>query len=285
MNTGQVVTPAYPGVYPIMPEDSVWTRRGTWGSIVVGALVGFAITVIMFTFGAAAGISAGAAAAHNEGESYGGNRVERSSVDRAVVPPDRPAERSNDRSPTERADRGRPAEQRGGVVAPEQVPAESAAIANPAKADDERKAMKTAAVGGSMWLILTAIVVGLVGGGVVGRIAQVYTRDITIMGAATWAVGVLILMSLAAFGASGMLGGLGAGAGQLAATAPPDVDPETAKAAASAATIAAWGFFVSLVVGLLATITGAKAGMKRRLRRYATPTTPTDRVALDPVTH
>jgi hypothetical protein len=43
------------------------------------------------------------------------------------------------------------------------------------------------------------------------------------------------------------------------------VDPETAKAAAASAAIAAWGFFAAMVIGLGASILGAKKAVNRRL--------------------
>jgi hypothetical protein len=197
-------------------------RRGTWGSIVIGAVVGFAITVILATFGAASGLVAGAVAADKEAEQ---GRAEREA---------------------------------------------------PATVEEERTAARGAALGGAAFLILTAAVAGIVGGMVAGRISQVYRHDVTILGLATWAVGLIILVTLVAFGAAGSLGGLGAGAGDMMNQQQPHVDAETGRTALEAASYGVWGFFLALLIGLGCTILGAKAGMKRRLKynvvaRTATP--------------
>lgn len=215
MNAGTVPPGTYPsGGYAYSAEESVWMRRGTWGAIVIGALVGFATTVILATFGAASGLVAGAVAADKEvGEVQG--RAESST---------------------------------------------------PATTQEERNAARGAAIGGAVFLILTALVAGLVGGMVAGRISSVYRTDISIMGLATWAVGLVVLVSLVAFGASGSLGGLGAGAGDVLNQRGADVGPETGRTALEAASIAVWGFLLAQLIGLGATILGAKAGMKRRLK-------------------
>lgn len=236
--------PYRPEAYPVLAYDeSVWTKRGTWGSIVIGALVGFAITVTLGTFGAATGISVGAAAA----EKHDGRSVDRTANDHAandrVLPNDRAVDRDTSRA--------------------ESAPAATVPVRT---TQDEREAMKGAAVGGALWMVLTALVVGIIGGSIAGRIAQVHTSDIPIVGLATWAVGILVLVGLSAFGASGLMGGVGAGTGEALSNRGVDVDVETAKAAAAAAGIAMWGFFVAQLVGLVATIMGAKAGMKRRMR-------------------
>ena len=230
MNTGSVLPPpgAYPsGNYPTgyVVEESVWMRRGTWGSIVIGAVVGFAITVILATFGAASGLVAGAVAAENEADQTQQGRAERDTA--------------------------------------------------PATAEEDRATARGAALGGAAFLILTAAAAGLVGGMVAGRISQAYRHDVTILGLATWAVGLVIMVSLVAFGASGSLGGFGAGAGEMLNQNQPNVDAETGAAALEVASYGVWGFFLAQLIGLGATILGAKAGMKRRLKHHVVARTAT----------
>ena len=219
MNAGNVVPPgAYPsGTYAYPGDESVWMRRGTWGAIVIGALVGFATTVILATFGAASGLVAGAVAADKEVEQSQGRAAESSA---------------------------------------------------PATTQEDRNAARGGAIGGAVFLILTGLIAGLVGGLVAGRISSVYRADTSIMGVATWAVGLVVLVSLVAFGASGSLGGLGAGAGELMNQrgADANVSPEAGRTALEAASIAVWGFLLAQLIGLGATILGAKLGMKRRLK-------------------
>jgi|SRR5688572_20935046 hypothetical protein len=228
MNSGSVLPPGtYPaGNYPTgyVVEESVWMRRGTWGSIVIGAVVGFAITVILATFGAATGLVAGAVAADKEVDQTQG-----------------------------RADRD----------------------TAPATSEKARDTARGAAVGGAVFLILTAAAAGIIGGMVAGRISQAYRHDVTILGLATWAVGLIILVTLVAFGASGSLGGLGAGAGEVVNQQQPHVDAETGRAALEAASYGAWGFFLAQLIGLGATLLGAKVGMKRRLKHHVVARTAT----------
>jgi hypothetical protein len=294
-------------------SDTIWTRRGLWASILLGAVVGFAATVFMGTFGAATGIVVSAAAADDaydndrsryrdtQGRVNGStDRTTREVTSRGGEPGARKRE-SLDRTDESR----RPKTESnthpslGGSESPEktmkgrdrtEVPAPTRSDETPparvdeAKPDrpdttavtteDERDTMKGAAIGGALWLILSAMVAGLIGGYVSGRFAHIYSNESSIVGVGTWAVGILIMVSLAAFGASGLLGGLGAGAGELLGNRSADVDAETGKAAAAAAGIATWGFLVAQLIGLGASILGASRGVKRRLRLYTEPERP-----------
>jgi hypothetical protein len=203
MNAGREL-PSVPAPIPVLREESVWTRRETWGSIAIGAIVGFAITVIGATFGAAAGLAVGAS-------------------DPAVVP---------------------------------------------ATVHEERAAARNAAQAGAIALILTAVAAGIAGGMVAGRISMARRNDVALLALATWAVGLVILIALAAFGVSGPLGGwtAGAGAGELISQQAPDAGPS--RTALIAAAYGVWGFLLAQLIGLGATLIGARTGMNRRLRLF-----------------
>jgi hypothetical protein len=133
----------------------------------------------------------------------------------------------------------------------------------------QRNVIKGAGLLSAVWLVVSALAAGLIGGWVAGRVAQVYAADTTILGLITWAVGILMMVVVLSLGAAGTLGGLGAGSGEFMQNRPaPEVDSETGKAAFTAAGLAVWGFFFAQLVGLGATMFGARKGMKRRMRIY-----------------
>src|SRR5687767_287593 len=92
---------------------------------------------------------------------------------------------------------------------------------------DPEKAATVAGVGMAVWTLLTAVVVGFVGGAVLNRMAR-YDRPYmpTAFGALTWAGGIVIALLVGASQGTGMMAGAAtgaaAGAGYERQTAPGD---------------------------------------------------------------
>lgn len=153
----------------------------------------------------------------------------------------------------------------------------------------DRETAETAAtgfgIGLGVWMLLTALATGLIGGWVLNATSR---RDrgysSVLFGGITWAVGVCLLLLLVTPSVGGLFSGMGAGAGTAAATAAnqqpgilgrmgqaaPQTDPsrpmsdeekaaarDAAEKAATAATAAAWFMFGSQLVALGATILAA----------------------------
>ena len=219
-----------PGTYQTF-EEAVWTRRGTWGAVVLGGLVGLALTLILGTIGLASGIVGGAVAAEE-------HRSKVQDTGRGGTPTVLTSSK-----PQDGRDTGTPS---GRTLTP-----------------DEERAAKGAAIGAGVWVVVTAIVAGLFGGWVAGRVAQVFQSDVKLLALLTWAVGVVMFYGLASLGTSGLASGLGAVTSRA-----PEVDGETGRQAALVAGTALWALVIGHFVGLLVTIGGAVIGMKRRLRLY-----------------
>jgi hypothetical protein len=86
--------------------------------------------------------------------------------------------------------------------------------------DTAEKASTAFGIGAAIWILLTALAVGLVGGWVLNSCAR---RDRPyssfIFGGITWAVGVCVALLVAAPGVGGIFSGLGSGGGAAAAAA------------------------------------------------------------------
>jgi hypothetical protein len=132
--------------------------------------------------------------------------------------------------------------------------------------------------GALVWWVLTVIATGLVGGWVIARTARLDAEyDPVIYGTLGWVLGALLLLFLLAIGVGSIVGGLGGGLGAAAAQrGMPNVSPaDTARVAQRAVDVgkgAAWGLLVSQLLGLGATIAGARMRRPRdRERTVATP--------------
>jgi hypothetical protein len=144
-------------------------------------------------------------------------------------------------------------------------------------------AAKTIGIGAMLWSVLTAVVVGIVGGGTARCIVPRVVQRPALLGFLVWSLGlvlgVVVLGPAAALGAGGATA-LAAGAGTAAAMTAADDAPagqagtaerneararEVARAApsaeeaAGAATAAMWTLFVAQICGLIATIVAAIA--------------------------
>jgi hypothetical protein len=225
-----------PGSYQTF-EEAVWTRRGTWGAVVIGGIVGLAITLILGTVGAAAGIVGGAVAAD---------------------------EAKKDRS--RESSRGTNGTQDHTRVEATSRPQDDNRTRQSGMTEKEEKAAKGAAAGAGVWLIITAMMAGLLGGWVAGRVAQVFESDVKLLAVLTWSVGVVMLYVLAMVGTSGLASGLGAAAGNMSNG--PGVDTESGRNAALVTGGALWALVIGHVVGLLGTLLGTRIGMKRRIKLY-----------------
>jgi len=88
----------------------------------------------------------------------------------------------------------------------------------PATETEAEKAALGMGIGTGIWMLLTAIVTGLVGGAVISRTARADRAYMpALFGGLSWTMGVIIALSLTAIGAAGAMSGLGAGAGAGAA--------------------------------------------------------------------
>ena len=170
------------------------------------------------------------------------------------------------------------------------------------------KAAAAVTIGAAFWLLLTALVTGLVGGWVLNATAR---RDrpysTFIFGGITWALGTCILMLIAAPSVGGALSGLGSGAGGAAsgigarseapgatAARPEERAPQAsqplsdeqkaaakdaAEKATAAASGAAWVLLGSQLISIAATMfaagwnrhTGARVVTEIRPRPLPTP--------------
>ncbi len=162
-----------------------------------------------------------------------------------------------------------------------------AAIGVTAGADSGGDAQKIGA-GASIWWLLTVIVAGIVAGRVIASTARVDSNyHPVIYGTVAWVLGVLILLSLLAWGAASVIGGLGAGFGVTAAArgggmvhagGGAGTAADTAQAMQTAANVgkaAMWGLLVSQILGLAATVLGARvrSGESRRTATSGQPAT------------
>jgi hypothetical protein len=131
------------------------------------------------------------------------------------------------------------------------------------------------AIGGAAfgWWVFTVVLAGIVGGAVVARTAP---RDATyspaIHGTLAWVSGVIVFLVLLAIGAGTILGGISSGLGAVAAQGgTPNVAPaDSARAIQQAVDVskgATWGILLSQLLGLGATILGAR--MRPRASRDA----------------
>jgi hypothetical protein len=98
--------------------------------------------------------------------------------------------------------------------------AAGASSSGTASGEAAEKAVAAFGIGAAVWILLTALVTGLVGGWVLNSCAR---RDRPyssfIFGGITWALGVSIAMLVTVPGLGGVFSGLGAGGGAAAATA------------------------------------------------------------------
>jgi hypothetical protein len=183
------------------PYATDWSFGIQWRFLVAAALVGFGVTVIMMTLGAAIGLTAATASNGANGKAVG--------------------------------------------------------------------------IGAGIWWLITSAVAGFLAGRVLHSTAR---RDLeyrpAIYATAAWALGVIFLLFLLANGLGNVVGGMGGGLGAAAANAQttrPNISPaDSAQMLHTAATVgtgAAWGLFISQIVGLGATILGAG----RRDRAYVRP--------------
>jgi hypothetical protein len=97
--------------------------------------------------------------------------------------------------------------------------------------DTAEKAAGAFSIGTAVWILLTALATGLIGGWVLNSTAR---RDRPyssfIFGGVTWAVGVSLMLAIAGPGFGGLVSGLGSGAGTAASAAvnrPDMVTPRT----------------------------------------------------------
>lgn len=170
-----------------------------------------------------------------------------------------------------------------------------AAALMPATAEEAQETAAFFSIGSILWMVLTAIVVGLVGGTVLNRTSRTDRPYMpALFGGLTWTIGVLIALFLMSVGASGVLSGATAGAaGILAGQRPAAQLPgfaaprmgdrdlerapltaeqmtqarEAAERAAAAATTAAWVLLGSQLISLAATLLAA--GWRRTQVRRA----------------
>ncbi len=161
-----------------------------WKPVLAGTLIGFAVTILLTTLGAAIGITAGDAAGGADAEVVG--------------------------------------------------------------------------TGALIWGAFTVIAAGLAGGWTIARTARpgMY-YDALIYGALAWVLGAIVLLFLLAIGVGAIIGGLGGGLGAAAAErGVTSVSPaDTARIAEKATDVGkgtAWGLMITQLLGLGASIVGAR---------------------------
>lgn len=144
----------------------------------------------------------------------------------------------------------------------------------PVEGEEAERAALGFGLGAVLWIFLTAVATGLVGGLVLSRTARTDRPYMPwLFGGLTWAAGVMIALVLAVPGAGGMIGGLSGAAAQPDALEPfrdgmrdgdrglpPLTDEEKAKAAIAAA----WVLLGSQLVSLAATMLAAQWHKSRR---------------------
>lgn len=141
-----------------------------------------------------------------------------------------------------------------------------AAIGITAAADSGQASGSAVGIGAGIWWLLTVIIAGVISGRVIASTArQDENYSAGIYGTLAWTAGVIIMLVLLAFGVGSIMGGLGGGLGAAAAQrGMPSVSPaDSLRAANMAATVgagAAWGLLLSQLLGLGATILGARRG-------------------------
>jgi hypothetical protein len=127
--------------------------------------------------------------------------------------------------------------------------------------------------GAAIWGALTVVAAGLTAGWVIARTARAGGRyDPVVYGMLAWVLGAIVLLFLLAIGVGSMVGGLGGGLGAAAAergmpTASPADTARVAEQAADVGKGAAWGLLISQLLGLGATIAGARLRRDRHQDR------------------
>jgi hypothetical protein len=101
--------------------------------------------------------------------------------------------------------------------------------------DTAEKASSTLGIGAAIWILLTALATGLIGGWVLNACSR-HDRPYSsfVFGGITWAVGMCLALAVAAPGVGGRFSGLGAGAGGAAAVTAnrldmPGISPQTQR--------------------------------------------------------
>ena len=140
---------------------------------------------------------------------------------------------------------------------------------------------KAVGTGALIWWIITVVGAGIAGGWVIARTSR-WDRyyNPVIYGTLAWVVGVIILLFLLAIGVGSMMGGLGGGLGAAVAERGASMGgnmsgADTARVAEKAADVgkgAAWGLLISQLLGLGASIFGARMRGDRDRNRTVTTT-------------
>jgi hypothetical protein len=156
-----------------------------------------------------------------------------------------------------------------------------AAMADNGATSDDARAFGAGAVG---WLLVSAIVVGIVGGGLLAWTGRDRNFRPVPWAVVTWAAGVTLAVVVASLGSTGMMSAVGAATGTRGAEAvraseagfaPGSTTPSPADRAASeqaiqaaddaaeAGAAVAWTTAIAQFVGLLATVLAARAFHRR----------------------
>jgi len=126
--------------------------------------------------------------------------------------------------------------------------------------------------GAAIWAAVTLIIAFFVGGWVTGRTAAITgATSGWIHGVAVWSLTVSVLLFLGAFGLAGVIGAITGNPGAVSGTPGPGT---SAAQNFSLAQGAAWGTFIALLVGLIASAIGGWVGGSMAESNQVTPTPP-----------
>jgi len=129
--------------------------------------------------------------------------------------------------------------------------------------------------GVAIWWAITVILTGVVAGMVIARASRPSPDySATINGLLAWVIGATMLLVLLAMGVGSIMGGLGGGLGAAAAQrGMPSMSPsDSVRVAQTAANVgkgAAWGLFISQILGIVSTIMAARRPHEKRERATA----------------
>jgi hypothetical protein len=129
-------------------------------------------------------------------------------------------------------------------------------------------ASRELAVGSAIWWILTAAIVGIFAGALVGAMVSPQSTLATVsLAFLTWTTGTIILLLMLSLGAGTFLGGMGSYMSAVAQDPTVGINPAQTERAQTITAAALWVLFASQLVGIGLTIVGI--GLGRKMRRNA----------------
>ncbi len=145
----------------------------------------------------------------------------------------------------------------------------------PATAPGATTTTPPSSTGAAIWAAVTLIIAFFAGGWVTGRTSAIAgATSGWIHGFAVWSLTVSVLLFLGAFGLAGVIGAITGNPAAAGALTTPGTPGTSAAQNFSLAQGAAWGTFIALLLGLIASVLGGWVGGTMAEQNVVTPTPP-----------